>query len=90
MSSIDVHLFLFQIWDIQDQCCVFTAGRKASGIHGDITACSYSSAFKSLYIAADSMAVLSLKIRLAVMLLCYTDGRIQCSLKNILKSTELF
>ncbi|XP_059188071.1 WD repeat-containing protein on Y chromosome [Centropristis striata] len=52
-----------KIWDIQDQCCLFTADPKASGIHGDISACSYSSAMKSFYIAADCMAVLSLKIR---------------------------
>ncbi|XP_049432645.1 WD repeat-containing protein on Y chromosome [Epinephelus fuscoguttatus] len=52
-----------KIWDIQDQCCLFTADPKASGIHGDISACSYSSALKSLHIAADCMAVLSLKIR---------------------------
>uniref|UniRef100_A0A8C9YGJ4 WD40 repeat domain 95 n=1 Tax=Sander lucioperca TaxID=283035 RepID=A0A8C9YGJ4_SANLU len=29
-----------KIWDIQDQCCLFTADPKASGIHGDISACS--------------------------------------------------
>ncbi|KAF1394274.1 hypothetical protein PFLUV_G00024830 [Perca fluviatilis] len=52
-----------KIWDIQDQCCLFTADPKASGIHGDISACSYSSAVESFYIAADCMAVLSLKIR---------------------------
>ncbi|KAK5868875.1 hypothetical protein PBY51_009851 [Eleginops maclovinus] len=52
-----------KIWDIQDQCCLFTADSQASGIHGDISACSYSSAVKSFYIAADCMAVLSLKIR---------------------------
>ncbi|KAM9852863.1 cilia- and flagella-associated protein 337 [Aulostomus maculatus] len=52
-----------KIWDIGDQCCLFTADPKASGIHGAISACSYSSSVKSLYIAADSMAVLSLKIR---------------------------
>ncbi|XP_032365593.1 WD repeat-containing protein on Y chromosome [Etheostoma spectabile] len=52
-----------KVWDIQDQCCLFTADPKASGIHGDISACSYSSALKSFYIAADCMAVLSLKIR---------------------------
>uniref|UniRef100_A0A3Q3E8J5 Uncharacterized protein n=1 Tax=Labrus bergylta TaxID=56723 RepID=A0A3Q3E8J5_9LABR len=52
-----------KIWDIQDQCCLFTADPKTSGIHGDISACSYSSALKSLYIAADCMAVLSLKRR---------------------------
>ncbi|XP_029302381.1 WD repeat-containing protein on Y chromosome [Cottoperca gobio] len=53
---------IVKIWDIQDQCCVFTADPKASRIHGDISACSYSSAMKSFYIAADCMAVLSLKI----------------------------
>ncbi|KAM8904501.1 cilia- and flagella-associated protein 337 [Spinachia spinachia] len=53
-----------KIWDIQDQHCLFTADLKASGILGDISACSYSSALKCLYIAADCMAVLSLKIRL--------------------------
>ncbi|KAM8769789.1 cilia- and flagella-associated protein 337 [Acanthopagrus schlegelii] len=52
-----------KIWHIQDQCCLFTAEPKASGIHGDMCACSYSSAMKSLYVAADSMAALSLKIR---------------------------
>ncbi|XP_071353298.1 cilia- and flagella-associated protein 337 isoform X2 [Trachinotus anak] len=52
-----------KIWEIQDQCCLFTADPKASGIRGDISACSYSSAMKSLFIAADRMAVLSLKIR---------------------------
>ncbi|XP_035856994.1 WD repeat-containing protein 49 [Sander lucioperca] len=52
-----------KIWDIQDQCCLFTADPKASGIHGDISACSYSSALESFYIAADCMAMLSLKIR---------------------------
>lgn len=83
--SIDVHLFPFQIWDIQDQCCLFTAKPKASGIHGDITACSYSAAMKSLYIAADSMAVLSLKTRLSLVhLFCFHD-RIQ-----EYSSTELF
>ncbi|XP_027136179.1 WD repeat-containing protein 49 [Larimichthys crocea] len=51
-----------KIWDIQDECCLFTADTKASRIHGDISACSYSSAMKSLYVAADCMAVLSLKI----------------------------
>uniref|UniRef100_A0A8C2XG31 WD40 repeat domain 95 n=1 Tax=Cyclopterus lumpus TaxID=8103 RepID=A0A8C2XG31_CYCLU len=52
-----------KIWDIQDQYCLFTADPKASGIQGDMSACSYSSATKCFYIAADCMAVLSLKIR---------------------------
>lgn len=75
-SGNNFHLFSFQIWDIQDQCCLFTADPKASMIHGDITACSYSAAMKSLYIAADCMAVLSLKIRLSVMPLCFIPHRI--------------
>uniref|UniRef100_A0A672ZEV3 WD40 repeat domain 95 n=1 Tax=Sphaeramia orbicularis TaxID=375764 RepID=A0A672ZEV3_9TELE len=73
ISSEDSRIFsvsidgTVKIWDIQDQCCLFTADPKASGIHGDISVCSYSLAMKSLYIAADSLAVLSLKIRLVVM-----------------------
>ncbi|XP_022055851.2 WD repeat-containing protein 49 [Acanthochromis polyacanthus] len=52
-----------KIWHIQDQCCLFTADPKESGIHGDISTCSYSPAMKCLYIAADCLAVLSLKLR---------------------------
>ncbi|KAM9732822.1 cilia- and flagella-associated protein 337 [Menidia menidia] len=52
-----------KIWHIQDQCCLFTADPKAVGIHRDIFSCSYSPAMKSLYIAADCMAVLPLKLR---------------------------
>ncbi|XP_068441368.1 cilia- and flagella-associated protein 337 isoform X1 [Clinocottus analis] len=52
-----------KIWDLQDQHCLFTAEPGASGIHGDMSACSYSSAMKCFYIATDRMAVLSLKIR---------------------------
>ncbi|KAM4742739.1 cilia- and flagella-associated protein 337 [Anableps anableps] len=52
-----------KIWDIQDQCCLFTADPKASGIHGDVSACSYSPAMRSLYIAADCIAVLPLMLR---------------------------
>nr|XP_019943615.1 PREDICTED: WD repeat-containing protein 49-like [Paralichthys olivaceus] len=69
ISSEDSHVFsvssdsAVKIWDIQDQCCLFMVDPKASGIHGDISACWYSSAMKSLFIAADCMAVLSLKIR---------------------------
>lgn len=74
----------FQIWDIQDQCCLFTADPKATGIHGDISACLYSPAMKSLYTAADCMAVLSLKIRLVVVPLCLTHDRLQRP-KDILK-----
>ncbi|XP_053176161.1 WD repeat-containing protein on Y chromosome [Scomber japonicus] len=69
ISSEDSQIFsvsidcTVKIWDIQDQCCLFTADPKATGIHGDISACLYSPAMKSLYTAADCMAVLSLKIR---------------------------
>ncbi|XP_029373499.1 WD repeat-containing protein on Y chromosome-like [Echeneis naucrates] len=69
VSSADSQIFsvsidnTVKIWDIQDQCCLFTADPKASQIHGDISACFYSSAMKSLFTAADCLAVLSLKLR---------------------------
>nr|XP_043888085.1 WD repeat-containing protein on Y chromosome isoform X1 [Solea senegalensis] len=69
ISSEDGHVFsvsidgTVKVWDIQDQCCLFTAEAKASGIHGDVTACSYSSAMKSLFVAADCVAALSLMMR---------------------------
>uniref|UniRef100_A0A3P9I618 WD40 repeat domain 95 n=1 Tax=Oryzias latipes TaxID=8090 RepID=A0A3P9I618_ORYLA len=50
-----------KIWHIQDECCLFTGESKASSIYGEISACHYSPAMKSLYIAADSIAVLKLK-----------------------------
>uniref|UniRef100_A0A3Q2UUN8 WD40 repeat domain 95 n=1 Tax=Haplochromis burtoni TaxID=8153 RepID=A0A3Q2UUN8_HAPBU len=52
-----------KIWHLQDQCCLFTADPKASRIHGDISACAYSPAMKSLYIAADCMTMLPLKLQ---------------------------
>ncbi|XP_039893558.1 WD repeat-containing protein 49-like [Simochromis diagramma] len=52
-----------KIWHLQDQCCLFTADPRASRIHGDISACAYSPAMKSLYIAADCMTMLPLKLR---------------------------
>ncbi|KAF7644965.1 hypothetical protein LDENG_00212980 [Lucifuga dentata] len=69
ISSDDSQIISFsmdntaKIWDIQDQCCLFTVNPDASGIHGDVSACLYCPAVKSLYVAAESMAVLSLKIR---------------------------
>lgn len=83
------HLFAFQIWDIHDQCCLFTADPKASKIHGDISACSYFPAMKSLFIAADRLAVLSLKMRLVVLSLCLCHNKIQCSLKIFHKLSNL-
>ncbi|KAK0143244.1 WD repeat-containing protein 49 [Merluccius polli] len=52
-----------KIWDIQDQCCLFTAQPKASLIHGDLSACLYSPFMKALFIAADHVSLLSLKTR---------------------------
>ncbi|XP_023206923.1 WD repeat-containing protein on Y chromosome-like isoform X1 [Xiphophorus maculatus] len=52
-----------KIWHIEDQCCLFAADPTASGIHGDVSACSYSPAMRSLYIAADGIAVLPLMLR---------------------------
>ncbi|KAK2846747.1 hypothetical protein Q5P01_009746 [Channa striata] len=69
ISSEDSQIFsvsidnTVKIWDIQEQSCLFTAEPRESRINGDISACSYFPAMKSLFIAADCMAVLSLKIR---------------------------
>ncbi|XP_028817157.1 WD repeat-containing protein on Y chromosome isoform X4 [Denticeps clupeoides] len=52
-----------KIWDIMDQTCLFTAHPKASLIHGDISACLYSPLLKSLYVATDSVARLTLRTR---------------------------
>ncbi|XP_028973782.2 WD repeat-containing protein 49-like [Esox lucius] len=52
-----------KIWDIQDQSCLFTAHPKASLVRGHISACLYSPSTKGLYIASDSLALLSLKTR---------------------------
>lgn len=74
-ASIVVHLCMFQVWDIQEQHCLLTVDSKESGIRGDITACSYSSSMKSLYVAADNMAVLSQKTRSAAAPLCSLPER---------------
>ncbi|PWA28004.1 hypothetical protein CCH79_00012149, partial [Gambusia affinis] len=69
ISSEDSRIFSIsrdntvKIWHIEDQCCLFTAEPTASGIHGDVSACSYSPAMRSLYIAADCIAVLPLMLR---------------------------
>ncbi|XP_056905360.1 WD repeat-containing protein 64 isoform X1 [Takifugu flavidus] len=69
ISSEDSQIFsvsvdnAVKVWDIQEQHCLLTVDSKESGIRGDITACSYSSSMKSLYVAADNMAVLSQKTR---------------------------
>lgn len=65
LSDVVVDLLALQVWDIQEQNCLLTVDSEESGIHGDITACSYSSATKSLYVAAGGVAALSLKTRSA-------------------------
>ncbi|KAJ8280145.1 hypothetical protein GJAV_G00051030 [Gymnothorax javanicus] len=52
---------IIKIWDIEDQCCLFTAHPKASMIHGELSACLYSQSVKALYVASDSMALLPLR-----------------------------
>ncbi|XP_038674997.1 WD repeat-containing protein on Y chromosome isoform X2 [Scyliorhinus canicula] len=52
-----------KIWDIEDQCCLYTANSKVSRIKGDVSACHYVSGTKSLCIAADGIALLHLKIQ---------------------------
>uniref|UniRef100_A0A3Q1F7K6 WD40 repeat domain 95 n=1 Tax=Acanthochromis polyacanthus TaxID=80966 RepID=A0A3Q1F7K6_9TELE len=51
---------------------------KESGIHGDISTCSYSPAMKCLYIAADCLAVLSLKPRLHSRLMASHNEPVMC------------
>ncbi|KAJ8256464.1 hypothetical protein COCON_G00186160 [Conger conger] len=69
ISSDDGRIFsmsmdsIIKIWDIQDQCCLFTAHPKASLIRGELSACLYSPSVKALYVAADSMALLPLRTR---------------------------
>ncbi|XP_037829323.1 WD repeat-containing protein on Y chromosome [Kryptolebias marmoratus] len=69
VSSEDSQIFSLsvdatvKIWDIEVQSCLFTADPRASRIHGYVSACSYNSALKCLYVAADRMAVLTLKSR---------------------------
>ncbi|KAM8819731.1 cilia- and flagella-associated protein 337-like [Eudromia elegans] len=52
-----------KIWDAEDQSCLFSACSKASGIGGELSACLYAPAMRSLYVAADALALLYLKLR---------------------------
>ncbi|XP_051521458.1 WD repeat-containing protein on Y chromosome [Myxocyprinus asiaticus] len=69
IASEDGHIFSVstdntaKIWHIQDQTCLFTAHPKASQIQGELSACLYYSAVKGLYIATDSLALLSLQTK---------------------------
>ncbi|XP_076833418.1 cilia- and flagella-associated protein 337 [Brachyhypopomus gauderio] len=55
-----------RIWDVQDQCCMFTAHPKASLLRGVVAACLYSSSVRGLYVASDALALLPLKSRASV------------------------
>ncbi|KAK2831691.1 hypothetical protein Q7C36_016777 [Tachysurus vachellii] len=50
-----------KIWNIQDQCCLFDAHPKASCVRGELSASLYFIGVKSLYVATDSLFLLSLK-----------------------------
>ncbi|XP_036392841.1 WD repeat-containing protein on Y chromosome [Megalops cyprinoides] len=69
ISSEDNRIFsvsmdnIAKIWDLQDQSCLFTAHPKASLIRGDVSACLFSPSMKGLYVAADSIALLSVRTR---------------------------
>uniref|UniRef100_A0A8C4VGS9 WD40 repeat domain 95 n=1 Tax=Gopherus evgoodei TaxID=1825980 RepID=A0A8C4VGS9_9SAUR len=52
-----------KIWDIVDQTCLFTACSKTSGIKGELTACHYTPGSRSLCVAADTLALLHLRLR---------------------------
>lgn len=56
--------FIFEkIWNIQDQCCLFDAHPKASCLRGELSASLYFIGVKSLYVATDSLFLLSLKTK---------------------------
>ncbi|KAG1951866.1 EF-hand calcium-binding domain-containing protein [Pimephales promelas] len=69
ISSEDGHIYSVstdktaKIWHIKDETCLFTADPEASNIQGELSACFYSSAVKGLYIAADSLSLLSLQTK---------------------------
>uniref|UniRef100_A0A672Q753 WD40 repeat domain 95 n=1 Tax=Sinocyclocheilus grahami TaxID=75366 RepID=A0A672Q753_SINGR len=64
IASEDGHIFSVSTDNTaKDQTCLFTAHPKASQIQGELSACLYSSAVKGLYIASDSLALLSLQIK---------------------------
>ncbi|XP_062577533.1 uncharacterized protein LOC134239370 [Saccostrea cucullata] len=50
-----------KVWDILDHNCLLTVRPKGHKIRGDLQACHYSSAAKSMAIATDQMAILNLK-----------------------------
>uniref|UniRef100_A0A8C4P4H8 Uncharacterized protein n=1 Tax=Dromaius novaehollandiae TaxID=8790 RepID=A0A8C4P4H8_DRONO len=54
---------MIKIWDAEDQSCLFSACSKASGIKGELSACLYAPGTQSLYVAADALALLYLKLR---------------------------
>lgn len=54
---------LFKVWDILDHNCLLTVRPKGHKIRGDLQACHYSSAAKSIAIATDQMAILNLKLK---------------------------
>ncbi|XP_077064208.1 cilia- and flagella-associated protein 337 isoform X1 [Siphateles boraxobius] len=69
ISSEDGHIYSVstdktaKIWHIKDETCLFTADPEASNIQGELSACLYSSALKGLYIATDSLTLLSLQTK---------------------------
>lgn len=52
-----------KVWDILDHNCLLTVRPKGHKIRGDLQACHYSSAAKSIAIATDQMAILNLKLK---------------------------
>lgn len=69
ISSEEEHIYsvstnnIAKIWHIKDETCLFTANQWESTIKGELSACLYSSTVKGLYIATDSLALLSLQTK---------------------------
>ncbi|XP_046309910.2 WD repeat-containing protein on Y chromosome-like [Marmota monax] len=54
-----------KIWDLETHSCLFTASSKASGIQGELAACLYLPGPRALCVAADTVALLHLRMRSA-------------------------
>lgn len=58
-----------QIWDLENDTCLFTASSKASGIKGELAACLYLPGPRALCVAAIAVALLHLRLRYQASLL---------------------
>ncbi|KAM6179026.1 cilia- and flagella-associated protein 337-like [Rhynchocyon petersi] len=65
-----------KIWDLETHSCLFTACSKASGIHGEPTACLYLPRPRALCVVTDTVALLHLRPRYEVVLSLHEPHRV--------------